>query len=99
MYSAVFLFRKKSALRTVFNKHLWTLRENGLIDFWTNHFLDHGRKLNDKYRPPTKLRIQNLISVFHICGIMYSISMMVFVLEIIGTKCQHIKQILDYITY
>ncbi|XP_031623062.1 uncharacterized protein LOC116340616 [Contarinia nasturtii] len=98
MYSPVFLFRKKSALRKVFNKQLLALREAGLIEFWTKHFIDH-RKLKDKRKPPSKLRIENLYSVFHICGIIYAISVMVFILEIFSAKYQHIKRILDYLTY
>lgn len=98
MYSPVFFFRKKSILTTEFNEQIQTLRETGLIEFWTKNFID-DRKPESKHTQPTKLKMKNILGAFQICGIMLLISVIVFLLEIISVKFQHIKHILDYFTY
>lgn len=98
MYSPVFLFRKKSALVNVFDKQLQTLRETGLIEFWIKNYIDE-RKMTSKQKEPKPLRIDNILAAFQICGVLYLISFVVFILELISAKYRHIKQILDYFTY
>lgn len=98
MYSPVFLFRKKSVLTAVFNRQLQTLRETGLIEFWTKNFID-DRKTKSKQREPSKLQMENILAVFQICGIMYLISFVVFILEVISMKYRRVKYILDFLTY
>lgn len=98
MYSPVFLFRKKSILTEVFNRQLQALRETGLIEFWTKNFID-DRKIKAKQKEPSKLQMGNILALYQICGIMYLISFIVFIFEVISAKCQCIKYILDFFTY
>lgn len=98
MYSAVFLFRKRSALTAVIDNQLQTLRETGLIEFWIKRYID-DRKPKSKKQEPTKLQMGNILAAFQICGIMYLISFVVFVFEVISVRFDRIKRILDYITY
>lgn len=98
MYSPVFIFRKKSMLTQVFNQQLMTLREAGLIDFWVKNRID-DHKLKFKHREPSKLRMENIIAAFQICGILYFVSFVVFILEIISVKYRRIQLVLDYLTY
>lgn len=98
MYSPAFLFRKKSILTDTFNKQLQTLRETGLIEFWTKNAID-VRSSRSKRRQPSKLQMKNILAAFQICGIMYTISLIVFILEVISVRFQCIKSIIDYFTY
>lgn len=98
MYTPVFLFRKKSVLTEVISKELQTLRETGLIESWTKNYID-DRKPKSKHRKPSKLRMESILAAFQICGIMYLISFVVFILEVISVECHRIKRILDYLTY
>lgn len=98
MYSPVFLFRKKSILTNTFNKQLQTLREIGLIEFWTKNAID-VRSSRPRGRQPSKLQMNNVLGAFQICGVMYFISFIVFILEIIAVKFKFIKRFLDYLTY
>lgn len=98
MYSPVFLFPKKSPLTSVFNQELQTLREAGLIEFWTKLFVD-DRKPKSRHRQPSKLQLDHIFAAFQICGVLYVFSFIVFVLEVISTKCHRIKYILDFLTY
>lgn len=98
MYSPVFLFRNKSMLTTVINNELQLLQETGLIEFWTKNYID-DRKPKSKHRKPTKLRMENIVAAFQICGIMYFVSFIVFILEVISVRYHRIKRILDYFTY
>lgn len=98
MYSAVFYFHKPSALRDPFNKELMKYREAGLKRYWEKQQFD-DRKSKFNRKNPTKLQIDSISTIFQICGIMYSISLVVFMLEITSLKYMCIKSILDYLTY
>lgn len=98
MYSPVFLYPKKSMLRDAFNNQLLKLRETGLIEFWIRSYGD-DRKEKTKQRDPSTLRIENIIAAFEICGILYLISLIVFIFEMISSKCRIIKRALDFLTY
>lgn len=98
MYSPVFLLRKKSMLTRIFDIQLKRLEEIGLIEFWIERYTHH-RNPNKKQKKPSKLRIENIVAAFQICGIMYLISFGVFIFEIISTKRQIVKCFLDYLTH
>lgn len=97
MYSPVFLFRKKSMLIDVFDNQLHTLQETGLIDFWIKSYTFHRDQKKIK-RQPSKLRMQNIRAVFEICAVMYTISFVVFILEILSRKYRYIRYVLDFLT-
>lgn len=98
MYSPVFLFRKKSILTDIFNKQLHTLREIGLIEFWTKNAIDE-RSSKSEQRQPSKLQLHNILAAFQICGVMYFVSFVVFILEVFAMKFRYIKNIIEYFTY
>lgn len=98
MHSTVIVFRKKSVLTTIFNEKLMTLREFGLIDYWMRNSID-DRKSKSKKTEPAQLRLENIVAAFQICGVLYLIGLVVFMLEVISTKCKRVKCILDYFNY
>lgn len=98
MYSPVFLYPKKSMLRDTLNEQMLTLRETGLIEFWIRSYTD-DRKEKIKQRDPSTLRIENIFAAFEICGILYLISFIVFILEMISRKSRIVKYALDFLTY
>ncbi|XP_055298675.1 uncharacterized protein LOC129566616, partial [Sitodiplosis mosellana] len=98
MYSPVFFFRKKSMLTRVINRQLQLLQEAGLINVWVGNRID-DRKTNSKCREPSKLRMEHIIAAFQICAIMYFVSFIIFILEIISVRCRRIQVVLDYMTY
>lgn len=98
MYSPVFLFPKKSVFINVFNEQMQILRETGMIEFWTKKFID-DRKSKLRHREPSKLQLDHILAAFQICGVLYLFSFILFILEIMSTKCRRIKSILDFFTY
>lgn len=98
MFSPVIFFRKKSVLTKEFNNQLEMLREAGLIDYWTKNYID-ARKSNSKQREPTKLEMISIMAAFQICGALYLISFIVFILELFSTKSRRIKNLVDFFTY
>lgn len=98
MSSSVFLFRKKSILTRVFNDELLRLQEFGHNEFWKKNIVDihKGRK---KKTEPTKLSLDNVLAAFQVCGVLYLISFIVFILEIISVNYPRIKYVLDFFTY
>lgn len=98
-YTGSFYYPKETMLKDLFTEHLQRFRENGLITHWTHQFTDvHSSKLPQKV-PPMKLRIENILIAFQIVAIMYLISFIVFILEIITVKFHRIRYAIDYLTY
>lgn len=98
MYTAVFYFHKPSLLKNPFNKELQKYHEAGLIVHWTKTRLDYRRERSNQ-RTPTKLKVENIFAAFQICALMYLISFIVFILEVISGRYPRIRYILDYLTY
>lgn len=97
MLPLIFLFRKTSPLATEFNRQLQLLQERGLVDFWFRN-ITGSPKSNEK-REPTKLEMTSILAAFQICGAMYVVSIIVFILELVSKKSKRIKRIIDYLTY
>lgn len=98
MFSSVFVFRKKSMLTRVFNEKLQRLQEFGLPELWKKNRVIE-QKVRAKKTEPTKLGLDNVMAAFQICGVLYVISIFVFIMEIISGKFPRIKYVLDFLTY
>lgn len=98
MYCPVFYFTKNSLLKDIFNDKLQLLRETGLLEYWLRKYTD-DRKTKPNQRSPEKFGIDTISGPFEICIVMYSISFIVLILEIISVKCRRIKYYLDFLTY
>lgn len=97
MYSPAFFFRKLSPLVTEFNKQLKSLQETGLIDYWIRNNTDTRKATADI--KPTKLKMTSISAIFQLCGAMYAVSIVVFILEILSVRCRYLKRFVDYLTY
>lgn len=98
MSSNVFLFRKKSILKNVFDDELLQVQRFGLVELWKKNKMG-GIKKKSKKTQPTKLGLEHVLAAFQICGVLYFISFIIFVLEVISVRYQRIKKILDFFTY
>lgn len=98
MYSLVFVFKQKSPLTKLFNEKFQSLQEMGIIDLWMSKHIG-GNGLISKRRTPTMLEPKNIVEAFQICAVLYLISFIVFILEILSVRFQFIKCILDFFNY
>lgn len=98
MYSPVVYFRKKSILKDVFNEQLQRIREAGLTEYWIKKNVD-DRTMKLYQRAPKKLQIQSIFAAFEICIVMYFISCIVFILELLSTRYRRVKVFLDFLNY
>lgn len=96
MSSFVFNFRKNSILKDIYNEKLGRLRQFGLIKFWISNYIDK-RKM--KSNQGTNFHIENIFGILRVCAVMYLISLVVFILEVIGIRYLRIVYIIDYLTY
>lgn len=98
MYTPSFYYSKKSLVKELFNKQLQRLHEYGLIIHWKKRFSDgHNSKLSKNV--PKKLKIEHIFVAFQIVTVIYLISFIAFILEIISVKCRRMRYVLDYLTY
>ncbi|XP_055295215.1 uncharacterized protein LOC129564986 [Sitodiplosis mosellana] len=98
IYTPVVYFHKQSIMHNIFNEEILEIREAGLINFWTKKYVDN-RRPNSNQGTRTKLQIDHVVAVLHICSTMYAISFVVFIMEVISVKCRRIKYVLDYLTF
>lgn len=94
----VLYFPKKSALRNVFNEKLRRLSESGITEFVIKGYINNTKiKVKQRFQP--KFHVDNIFDALQMCAVMYSISFIVFCLEVISLIHYRIKFILDYFTY
>lgn len=94
----VFYFRKNSPLRDLFNKKLRILIESDLIQVWISSIVDKY-KVKVKNRKQTTFHIKNIFGILQVCGVLYVISFIIFVLEMISARYLSIQHIVEYFTY
>lgn len=93
----VFFFKKQSILLWMFNRKIEDCSESGLILHWKGKY-NQNRRQKDK-RGPKKLGIRVILAIMEICGTLYLVAFIVFLLEISSQKNIRLKRCLDYLTY
>lgn len=97
MYTPVIYFHKPSVLKDPFNRQLEKYHEAGLIEFWVRKYIDDRKIKTTKI--PSILQMGSLMIFFQIIIIMYVISFIIFVSEVISVRFRRVKCFLDYLTY
>lgn len=96
-FDNVFYFHKPSMLKDPFNEELYKYHEAGLIRYWIKQYSD-TRNIKEE-RMASKLEIGNISGAFQICALMYFISFVVSILEVISGRCPRVRYVLEYFTY
>lgn len=91
------LLRKHSCLRRSFDYHVSAFQTSGLIDHWEDMYPDAVKIIPDKN--PKKLKIGQIVGVIEVCAVLYTISLLIFIFELITLKQGKIKKIIDYFTF
>lgn len=97
MYSTVFYFSKRSPFKDFFNEKLHEIRDAGLLSHYIKNYEDHQSKVYQSSY--LKFRMDSMFTALKICAIMYLISFIVFILEIISVKSRLVKYFIDFLTY
>lgn len=69
--------------------HVLNLASNGLTKHWGDKYRDEKYKKIQRHRVPEKLTLPQLIGIFYVCAVLYSLSFLVFVVEIILWNIRH----------
>lgn len=90
--------RRQSCLTHPINLQIALLSSNGLIANWdskyrANNFLKS--KSNDN-REPKRLVIDQISGVIIICMVLYAIGVIIFILELMSTRHETIKIVMDF---
>lgn len=96
--NTVFYFNDISILKEIFNRKLRSFQEAGFVEFWVKKYTESMRMKRNR-RNPTKLELNSILGLFQICIVMYLVSCIVFILEMVVAKIRYIQPILDYLTY
>lgn len=95
-------FTKNSCLLKAFNKQIEKLLTSGLISTWVSQFVVedseqvHSTKASADTRP---LTVHQLGGIFIITIILYCVSLIVFVFEVLSTKSRFIRKIVEFLTF
>lgn len=80
-------FRKNSHLVEVFNRKLRMLKAAGLVEYWTNKFLEKKYlRVKDEPKGPKKLNLKTLSGGFGLVVLGWLISFLVFAYEVTKVK-------------
>lgn len=97
----IFYFEKNSRLRARFNHCMSYYNQAGLINYWTKQFTEKDKKLTGKFEPKKipQLKLQNITALLAICGCIYALSIVVFLLELFTHRFKTLKRCIDFISY
>lgn len=93
----VFFFNKNSILTSIFTRKIGRCDESGLIPFWISQYTRKHKR--DKHREPKTLGIFGIMAMLQITIVMYLISFIVFLMEILSLTHARIRKFLDFLTY
>lgn len=91
-YGVVLLARKWFPMLERFNNIIRSVSENGLIDKWNKELFIHSIS-SDGTSAILPLSIQHLLGAFMLIGILYSVSIMVFIAEVVLGFLKHRREI------
>lgn len=101
LISLSFYFEKNSRLRARFNRCLRFYNQAGLINHWAKQYTENDKKLTGKFETKNipQLKLQNITALLAICGCIYALSIVVFLLELLTRRFKALKSCIDFITY
>lgn len=91
-------FRKHSCLVKPFNDQLIAYKSSGLIDFWAKKFSRSSVMKHEKVQPKP-ISFDQFIGVNVLCTCLIFFSLIIFILEVLSTKCEAIKTFFDFYVY
>lgn len=97
LFNPTMFFNKHTILMSMFNQKIEMSKESGLISYWAAQY--RHQPTGDRQRKLKRLSIQNILAILQITAVMYSIAIMVFLLEILSNEHEAIRKCLDYLTY
>lgn len=97
LIAPVFLFEKNSILRQSFNHFLRLYDQSGLINHWIDQYTNE-KKSTDQTTTP-QLKMKNIAALLIICNCLYSLGTVIFVMELLTSRCLLLKRGIEFITY
>ncbi|KAG4066326.1 hypothetical protein HA402_000550 [Bradysia odoriphaga] len=98
MVSYTIYLRKHSCLTQPLNQQIQMLTSSGLISGWNSNFKRNSAsklRTTDQIEPK-RLSVDQVNGLIVICMILYAISVIVFVFELVSSRRRPIKIVLDY---
>lgn len=91
-------FRKHSCLIEPFNQQIAAFTSSGLINFWAKKF---KKSLQNKsgQTEPKPISVDQIVGIIIVCGGLLTVSIIVFILELLSTRIGVIKRILDFLMF
>lgn len=97
MYTPTLFYQKKSIFKDPYDIQLGRIRAAGLVDKLISNYTDNRK--SRAHREPSQIKVEHIYGCFEICGLMLTMSLGVFILELMsGAHCR-IQKFLDFFTY
>lgn len=97
MITFTIYFQKYSCLLRTFDRNIAAFVTNGLIHYWDEQFTKIIDQIEDP--EPKQLNIDQIAGVIEICAVLYALSVLVFIMEIMASHHEAIKKIIDFFTF
>lgn len=92
---------KQSCLTKPLNHQIAKLTSNGLITVWNNGFRKNTARKNqfNDSGEPKRLAIDQINGLITICMVLYTICVIIFILELMSARHESIKIIMDFFSF
>lgn len=90
--------RKYSSLVKPFDEKIGWYKTNGLIEYWIRKYKIPSFRQSDR-TDRRKLSFSQISGVIIVCALLFVVSMILFILELMSAKCKKIEIFLDFLTF
>lgn len=91
-------YRKHSCLIQPFDQEILAFTSSGLIDLWAKKFRKSLQNKSDK-NEPKPLSLKQIVGVIIMCSYLFAASLIIFILELLSTKFEAIKCVIDFLMF
>lgn len=93
----VIIIQKPSCLKKPFDQQILAFQSSGLIQDFEKYFTKNIKDIEDK--EPKKLNIDQFIGLIEICAVLYALSFLIFLMELLALKHEKMKKFIDFFTF
>lgn len=97
MYMILMKVRESTCLKIAIDRQIAGLQSSGLVEHWRKSYTKTVKDTEDKN--PINLKLDQFIGIIEICAALYALSLLMFLIELMSSKCKIIRIFMDILTF
>ncbi|KAM7347845.1 uncharacterized protein ACRADG_007331 [Cochliomyia hominivorax] len=86
---------KHSYLSVKFNEEIMNVHAVGLVQFWAKNYINNKCDISKHLIPDVKIEQDNLWGIYMICGLLYLVAFLIFLIEMLSLKLKILRKLFE----